>query len=68
MSLFGPKCNHEWEQIDKEVFKSPFEAILDMGGSTEQVGPWMFKKKVVWLLKCKHCTEYKTLTETFSAW
>lgn len=70
MSLFGPKCVHEWEQVDKHVFKSAYELMTE-DRTAERItkgGPWMFKRKIVWLLRCKHCTEHKTITEEFDPW
>jgi hypothetical protein len=55
-------CRHDWQQIDKHVFRSAFYQINNAGQkltSLRGMDEKLFADKVVWVFKCSKCNDLK---------
>ena len=55
------KCKHDYELIDKTIFKSPFESMMERTSSMKfdlTHDNIFYRSKVVYVFKCKICKEH----------
>ncbi len=58
-------CEHDYEEFNKTDMKSAYEQVVASGKNYTSVphNPWVFRKKLVILLKCKKCKRIKKIIE-----
>lgn len=57
-------CDHNYEIFDKTVLESGLEQLIKAGMTKlGQVSTPLLRKKVIILLKCKHCNKIKKIVE-----
>jgi hypothetical protein len=49
------QCKHKWELKSKDILPSPYEQFCDGLESFKNGGPWLFKKKIIYVFICEKC-------------
>ena len=49
------KCKHDYELMDKTIFKSPLEDMRESGLHPTKAPPYIFDKKIIFVFKCRIC-------------